>query len=104
MEIEFIAGTISTTIFTLSNIPMIRKAVRTRSLHSYSYTHILMNNIANLIHWLYVIMLPPGPIWFLHAFYTLSSALMFPARRHKRPARIDTRRSIIFFAGIPSFI
>ena len=76
MEIEFIAGTISTTIFTLSNIPMIRKAIRTRSLHSYSYTHILMNNIANLIHWLYVIMLPPGPIWFLHAFYTLSSALM----------------------------
>jgi hypothetical protein len=76
MEPGVIAGTISTTIFTLSNIPMLLKAARTHNLHSYSYTYIIMNNLANLIHWLYISAMPFGPIWILHGFYTVSSVLI----------------------------
>jgi uncharacterized protein with PQ loop repeat len=76
MEPNVIAGTISTTIFALGNIPMLYKAFRTRDLGSYSYSYIVMNNIANLIHCFYVFALPLGPIWFLHGFYTVSALLM----------------------------
>ncbi len=76
MEFSIIAGTISSSIFALSNIPMLLKAIRTRSLRSYSFVYILMNNAANLIHWIYISALPPGPLWFLHSFYTISALLM----------------------------
>lgn len=76
MNFAIIAGTISTTIFMLSQIPMLLKAVRTRSLHSYSLTNILMSTGANLIHWCYISTLPFGPIWFLHSFSSISAALM----------------------------
>jgi hypothetical protein len=76
MDLNIIAGTISTTIFAVSNIPMLLKAVKTRSLRSYSYMHIVMNNAANLVHWFYISALPLGPIWFLHGFYTISTVLM----------------------------
>lgn len=76
MKLEVIAGTISTIIFTLSNIPMLLKVARTHSLHSYSYAYIVMNNTANLIHWFYILAMPPGPVWFLHGFYTISSMIM----------------------------
>ena len=76
MDLGLIAGTISTTIFALSNIPMLLKAVKTHSLRSYSFTHMVMNNAANAVHWLYISALPVGPIWFLHGFYTVSAVLM----------------------------
>ena len=76
MKFGIIAGTISTTIFMMSQIPMLMKAVRTRSLHSYSWTNILMSTGGNLIHWCYISTLPFGPIWFLHSFSSISAALM----------------------------
>jgi uncharacterized protein with PQ loop repeat len=76
MEPGVIAGTISTTVFTLSNIPMLLKAARTHNLQSYSYTYIIMNNLANLIHWLYISAMPFGPIWILHGFYTISAMMI----------------------------
>ena len=76
MELNVIAGTISTTIFTLGNIPMLLKAFRTRDLSSYSYSYIVMNNLANFIHCFYVFALPLGPIWFLHGFYTITALFM----------------------------
>jgi len=76
MELTLIAGTISTTFFTLSNIPMLLKVIRTHSLSSYSYSYIVMINIANAIHWIYIFAIPLGPIWVLHGFYTISSVLM----------------------------
>jgi hypothetical protein len=76
MSLGIIAGTISTTIFMLSQIPMLLKAVRTRSLHSYSLTNILMSTGGNLIHWCYISTLPFGPIWFLHSFSSITAALM----------------------------
>jgi hypothetical protein len=76
MELKVIAGTISTSIFMLSQIPMLAKAFKTRSMHSYSYIQMLMNTGANAIHWCYISALPFGPIWFLHGFSTLSTAIM----------------------------
>src|SRR5262249_61328103 len=33
-------------------------------------------NLGNAVHAVYVYSLPPGPIWLLHTFYLVSSALM----------------------------
>lgn len=71
-----IAGFISTGIFTLSTLPMLAKAFRTKDLTSYSLGNILLSNIGNLIYAIYVFQLPPGPIWFLHSFHILSTGLM----------------------------
>ena len=73
---HMVAGTISTTIFATSNIPMLAKAMKTRDLKSYSFMYIALSNIGNLIHWIYIYNLPFGPIWFLHSFYTVSSVFM----------------------------
>ena len=71
-----LAGTISTFIFTASTLPMLEKAWRTKNLKSYSYVNLLLCNIGNIIHWVYIATLPFGPIWFLHGFATASTFLM----------------------------
>lgn len=76
LDLATIAGIVSSTIFAVSNLPMLIKAARTRDLSSYSFTHIVASNLGNMVHWLYVVKLPFGPIWFLHLFYTLSMLLM----------------------------
>jgi hypothetical protein len=63
-------------IFASSNIPMLLKAYRTKDLHSYSALNLILVNVGNLLYWLYVATLPPGPIWILHTFYTISSGLL----------------------------
>lgn len=73
---DVIAGMISSAIFATSNFPMVVKAYRTRDLRSYSLSYILMNNVGNVIHWLYISKLPFGPIWLLHTFYTIAACLM----------------------------
>jgi hypothetical protein len=77
MTTELIAGMISSSMFALGNIPMLAKALRTRSLDSYSHTQLVTNSTANLIHWVYISGLPFGPIWFLHSFHTICTGLMF---------------------------
>lgn len=76
MNLPVIAGTISTVIFAVSTMPMLLKAYRTKDLKSYSPTNILMANLGNVIHSVYVFHLPPGPIWVLHTFYLITTALM----------------------------
>ena len=71
-----IAGTASTVVFAVSNLPMLRKALRTRDVSSYSLSSIAMINGANLVYSLYVFTLPVGPIWALHTFYVVSCAIM----------------------------
>jgi len=71
-----IAGAISTTIFALGTLPMLKKAFHTKDLASYSLGNILLSNVGNVIHSIYVFHLPPGPIWFLHTFYMVSTGLM----------------------------
>jgi hypothetical protein len=75
-SIPVLAGIASTVIFASSVLPMLLKARRTRDLGSYSLGNMLLANVGNLVHSVYVYSLPPGPIWFLHGFYLVSTALM----------------------------
>lgn len=76
MELIVIAGIVSTVLFALSNVPMLRKAMRTRDMTSYSVGNLVMSNVANAVHSVYVFSLPAGPIWFLHTFYVVAAAIM----------------------------
>lgn len=83
--ISLFAGIISIGIFTLSQIPMLVRAFRTKDLQSYSAAHLALANLGNLIHSLYVFNLPSGPIWFPHSFHTLVTAIMlFAYLRYRR--------------------
>jgi uncharacterized protein with PQ loop repeat len=87
--VPVIAGTISSVIFVGSYLPMLRKAVTTKDLGSYSLGQMLLANVGNVIHTVYVVHLPPGPVWLLHSFYLTSTALMlfwylrYPSVRHR---------------------
>ena len=74
--IPVVAGAVSTTIFAASALPMLMKAFRTKDLKSYSLPNIALSNVGNVIHSVYVYSLPPGPIWALHSFYLVTTALM----------------------------
>ena len=76
IDLPMIAGFISTALFALGTLPMLTKAFRTKNLASYSLGNILMSNVGNLIYSIYVLNLPPGPIWFLHGYNLLSTGLM----------------------------
>ena len=71
-----LAGAISTTIFALSTLPMLMKAFRSKDLRSYSLSNILLSNLGNVIHSIYIFHLPLGPIWLLHAFNLVTTGLM----------------------------
>ena len=71
-----LAGAVSTVIFALSTMPMLAKAARTKDLGSYSLGNIVLSNTGNLVYSVYVFNLPAGPIWVLHSFYLVSTALM----------------------------
>jgi hypothetical protein len=75
-SLPVLAGIVSTIIFAASTLPMLVKAHRTRDLSSYSLGNILLANVGNAVHSVYVLSLPPGPLWVLHAFYVTSTALM----------------------------
>ena len=75
-QIQVIAGSISGIIFAAASGNMLVKAWRTKDLRSYSPGQIILNNVGNLIYWLYVISLPFGPIYFMHGFFTLVSLIM----------------------------
>jgi hypothetical protein len=75
-SLQIVAGSISTLLFITSSVPMLLKVFRTKNLRSYSLSNMVLTNAGNLIHWLYISQLPFGPIWLLHSFYTLTSAIM----------------------------
>ncbi len=76
VSLTVLAGFASTIIFAASALPMLLKAYRTKDLASYSRGNILLANTGNLVHSVYVYALPPGPIWLLHTFYLVSTAMM----------------------------
>jgi hypothetical protein len=76
LSLPTLAGLASTGIFAASTLPMLVKAYRTRDLASYSLGNITLANLGNAVHAIYVYSLPPGPIWLLHTFYLVSTALM----------------------------
>lgn len=85
-NLAILAGTISTLVFAGSVLPMLVKAVRTRDLSSYSLGNLMLGNIGNLVHTVYVLSLPVGPIWALHGFYLFTTgAMLVLYLRHRRP-------------------
>jgi len=92
MDIPLIAGTVSTVVFAVSNLPMLRKALRTRDVSSYSVSSLAMINAANAAYSLYVFSLPIGPIWALHTFYLVSCAIMLVLCVGQRRAAARGRR------------
>jgi hypothetical protein len=96
LSLPTLAGLASTVIFAASTLPMLVKAYRSRDLASYSLGNIALANLGNAVHAVYVYSLLPGPIWLLHTFYLVSSALMlgwFPAlwAGQTRPRRRGTK-------------
>lgn len=75
-NIPVLAGIISSLIFASSTFPMLYRAFRTKDLKSYSLSSMLLSNLGNLIHSLYVFSLPMGPIWFLHSFFLITTGIM----------------------------
>jgi hypothetical protein len=73
--LPLLAGITSTVVFAVSTVPMLVKAGRTKDLSSYSLGNIVLVNVGNVVHTVYVFHLPVGPIWALHLFYLFSSAL-----------------------------
>ncbi|WP_109474706.1 hypothetical protein [Ornithinimicrobium cavernae] len=71
-----LAGLVSTVFFVGAALPMVVKALLTRDLESYSLGNLLLANGGNAVHCLYVFSLPAGPLWVLHSFYAVTSAVM----------------------------
>src|SRR5215475_11863466 len=76
LSLPTLAGLASTVVFAASTLPMLVKAYRSRDLASYSLGNMTLANLGNAVHSVYVYSLPPGPIWLLHTFHLVSSALM----------------------------
>ena len=75
-NIPVLAGIMSSLIFAGSTFPMLYRAFRTKDLKSYSLSSMLLSNLGNLIHSVYVFSLPVGPIWFLHSFFLITTGIM----------------------------
>ena len=75
-SLPVLAGSASTVLFVASTLPMLVKAIRTKDLGSYSVGNLVLANVGNLVHAIYVFSLPPGPIWALHSFYLVTSFAM----------------------------
>lgn len=89
-----LAGTASTTLFVVSYLPMLVRAVRTRDLRSYSRSSLVIANVGNVVQAGYIISLPLGPLWFLHGFYLVSSALMLGLHLRQAPPPPATDESV----------
>ncbi|MPZ27405.1 MAG: hypothetical protein GEV12_13580 [Micromonosporaceae bacterium] len=75
-SLAVVAGAISTVIFVVSTLPMLVKAARTKDLGSYSLGNILLSNVGNVVNTVYILHLPVGPVWALHGFHLVTTALM----------------------------
>lgn len=76
MDVAVAAGVASTLIFTVSTLPMVLKACRTRDLGSYSLAALALATMGNVVHSVYVFNLPMGPLWALHGIHLVTTPLM----------------------------
>lgn len=85
---------------------MLMKAVRTKDLGSYSLGNIVLTNVANAVHSFYVFDLPVGPLWLLHTFYVVASALMllWCLRYRNQPAGGSVEEGVppVHVQGVPA--
>lgn len=75
-SLPVLAGVVSTVIFVTSTLPMLVKAARTKDLSSYSIGNILLSNVGNVVNTIYIVHLPVGPVWALHAFHLITTGMM----------------------------
>jgi uncharacterized protein with PQ loop repeat len=94
MDVPVMAGMIATMVFAISNLPMLRKALRTRDVSSYSLPSMIMINAANAVYSLYVFTLPFGPIWALHTFYVISCAIMLALCVRQRRSAASRKQAV----------
>jgi uncharacterized protein with PQ loop repeat len=92
-ELALVAGMTATTLFVVSYLPMLHRAMRTRELSSYSRPSLVLANVGNVIQSLYVYSLPAGPIWLLHSFYLGASAFMLRLHLRHIPGTAQLRAS-----------
>lgn len=87
MELQVAAGSISSVIFMMGTTTMVIRAWRTKDMQSFSATMLVLNNLGNFIHWIYVLSLPVGPIYVLQAFNTAATLFMLIwwVLYHKKP-------------------
>jgi hypothetical protein len=76
MDAAVLAGSLSTAVFVGSTVPMLAKAVRTRDVSSYSRGNLVLATAGNGLYAVYVVSLPPGPLWVLHLFHTVTTGFM----------------------------
>jgi len=76
IDLPALAGAASTIMFVIGALPMLHKAFSTKEMASYSLGYLLLMNAGNLIYAVYVFSLPPGPIWALHGFWLVVTAVM----------------------------
>ena len=89
-----LAGMVSSLIFAAGTLPMLFRAVSTKNLYSYSRTSLVLANLGNVLHAFYIYSLPPGPIWLLHTFNLITTALMLVWHlRYTREGRDNMRIS-----------
>ena len=94
-SVGVLAGSVSTALFVGSALPMLYKAARTKDLSSYSLGNIVLANVGNAVYALYVFSLPAGPIWAMHTFYLVSTALMlFWYLRYELSKRREKSREV----------
>jgi hypothetical protein len=86
-QLPVLAGSVATTIFVGSYLPMLVKAARTRDLSSYSRSSLVLANVGNLVQTAYVVTLPIGPIWGMHAFYLLATVVMLLLHLRHAPSK-----------------
>ncbi|HEU5484918.1 MAG TPA: PQ-loop repeat-containing protein [Microlunatus sp.] len=75
-ELALFAGSAAVAIFMISQLPMLIKACRTKDLTSYSFANIGLANLGNVLYAVYVLQVPPGPVWAIHLFNLTTSGLM----------------------------
>ncbi len=73
---QILAGSVAGLIFMSGTMTMVIKAWQTRDMDSYSRSSLILNNVGNLLNWIYILSLPFGPIYFLHMFYTITTLFM----------------------------
>lgn len=101
-EIAMACGMLATFLYIVATLPMLHKAVRTHDLASYSGANLFIANAGNVTQAIYVLTLPPGPMWVLHGFNTTVSALMLAWWLQCRRQRCGSNQQVTSMSAVKS--
>jgi hypothetical protein len=75
-QLALFAGSAAAAIFVISQLPMLIKACRTKDLASYSLANIGLANLGNVLYAFYLLQVPAGPAWAVHALNLTTAGVM----------------------------